>query len=422
MPNVRLTIDPTKVVFVTETEYRDLLAQKLIFSLEGGDPVDYPDFSPSQYAELVDFIATRGPDQLAIGVVAGWLKAPMIVGRGHSFIEGTGLTASAYWAALFAATLGRPYTNNGKGNTTAEDAAWRMWSSLSYSHVPGSKVDTIIESMINSLRLNGSDAATRRGVEYSLRTMITLAFSKALFTVDSGRFTFGSTGWAGATTSGNYPGGKYRGTLTTATGIGAYVEFTTTTPANGTSLLTLARRSGISAGRTEIRRMDTNAVLLDWDNRDNAAFNLNTQFGAWQYAPAAIPIDAPAGTVIRVTNLSPDGTAVGSTTICGLLERDPDTKNRVIIMKEPKLANYAASTSFPNGSDEAVDYFNTLADTLAAENSSVAAVNPEPWWTKVEAASLVQDDQVHPNAEGNRRLSRAAIVGAAKKALSTLWA
>lgn len=52
MPNVRLTIDPTKVITVSQTEYLDLFAQKLIFSLEGGAPIDYPDFSAPQYAEL----------------------------------------------------------------------------------------------------------------------------------------------------------------------------------------------------------------------------------------------------------------------------------------------------------------------------------------------------------------------------------
>lgn len=56
MPNVRLTIDPTKVVFVSDTEYRDLLAQKLIYAVEGGEPIDYPDFSADQYAELSKLI------------------------------------------------------------------------------------------------------------------------------------------------------------------------------------------------------------------------------------------------------------------------------------------------------------------------------------------------------------------------------
>lgn len=358
---------------------------------------------------------------LTSGIVTGWLQNP-IVGRGHSFIEGTGLTATDYWASLFATAAGKTYTNYGKGSTTAEDAAWRMWGTLSYSHVVGTKIDTVIQSMINSLGLNGVDAPSWRGANYSLRTMVALASAKALYSAENTRFTYGATGWTAVSTSGNYPAGKFRPTSTGAAGIGAYVEFTTTTPAKGTYLLTLARRAGLAAGRTEIRRMDTNAVLLDWDNKDNAPSNLAAQIGTWNYAPAALPIDAPLGTVIRVTNLSPDGTAVGATTICGLLELDPDTTNRVVIMKEPKLADYTTSTLFPNRSDAAIDYFNTIPDTIASEFSNVVSVTPEPWWTKTNAATQVQTDHVHPNAEGNKRLAEAAVTAVARRAVRGLWA
>jgi hypothetical protein len=358
---------------------------------------------------------------LTSGIVTGWLQNP-IVGRGHSFIEGTGLTGPEYWAALFAAAAGKTYTNYGKGSTTAEDAAWRMWGTLSYSHVVGTKVDTVIQSMINSLGLNGVDAPSWRGANYSLRTMVALASAKALYSAENARFTYGATGWTAVSSSGNYPAGKFRPTSTGAAGIGAYVEFTTTTAAKGTYLLTLARRAGLAAGRTEIRRMDTNAVLLDWDNKDNAPAQLATQIGAWNYAPAALPIDAPLGTVIRVTNLSPDGTAVGATTICGLLELDPDTTNRVVIMKEPKLADYTTSTLFPNRSDAAIDYFNTIPDALASEFSNVVSVTPEPWWTKTNAALQVQSDHVHPNVDGNKRLAEAAITAVARRAVKGLWA
>lgn len=354
------------------------------------------------------------------GIVGGWLKHPM-VGRGHSFIQGTGLSAPEYWAALFAAAAGKPYSNYGKGSSTAEDAAWRMWGTTSQGHVVGSQVDTTVHALLNSLGLNGIDAPTWRGVNYSLRTMVALASAKALYSAENTRFTYSAAGWGAVSTSGNYPGGKFRASSTGAAGIGAYVEFTTTTPAKGTYLLGLARRAGLTPGRTEIRRMDTNAVIFDWDNKDNAAAQLPAQIGAWNYAPAALPIDVPLGTLVRVTNLSPDGTAVGSTAICGLLEMDPDTTNRLFMMKEPKLANYTTSTLFPNRSDAAIDYFNTIIDTLAAEFPNVIAITPEPWWTKANAASLVQDDNVHPNAEGNRRLAEAAITAVARRAVRGLW-
>lgn len=52
--NVTLTIAPATVVTVGIDEYYDLLRQNLIYSVVGGGPVDRPDFSDEQYAELED--------------------------------------------------------------------------------------------------------------------------------------------------------------------------------------------------------------------------------------------------------------------------------------------------------------------------------------------------------------------------------
>lgn len=50
--NVRLTIEPSKVVTVSDQEYADLLALKLIYSTVDGGPIAYPSFTAAQTAEL----------------------------------------------------------------------------------------------------------------------------------------------------------------------------------------------------------------------------------------------------------------------------------------------------------------------------------------------------------------------------------
>ena len=356
--------------------------------------------------------ARRGElDQITAGAAKGLATGPAI-GYGHSYIAGTGLTPSQYWAARLAASMGVGYTNRGIGGALAEDVAWRMWSNTSNGFSVGSRATIICQAMLNSLRLNGVDEATWRGVNYALRTIVAVASAAAFVSAEDSRFSYSTAGWSAFTTGQNdFPGGVYRATSTT-TGAGAYVEFTTQTTPNGTALLTLGRKVGLAPGLTEIRRMDTNAVILLWDNQNNAAAGI-----AQNYTPVAFSLNVPRGTVIRVTNLAVGG-GPGVTTICGLLERDEVTPNRIVLMKEPKLANWAASTMFPNGSDEAVDYFNQIIDNIAAERSNVIAVKPEPWWDKTNAATLVQADQVHPTDEGNQRLRQAALAALAGTSLA----
>ena len=50
--NIRTTFEPDEIITVSDAEYLDLLRQGLVYSVEGGAPIDYPDFSPAQYDEL----------------------------------------------------------------------------------------------------------------------------------------------------------------------------------------------------------------------------------------------------------------------------------------------------------------------------------------------------------------------------------
>src|SRR5690606_36702459 len=151
-----------------------------------------------------------------------------------------------------------------------------------------------------------------RGVNYALRTIVAHASAASFVNAANARFSYSTAGWTAFSSGQNdYPGGVFRAT-STSTGAGAYVEFTTQTTPNGTALLTLGRKVGLTPGLTEIRRMDTNAVILMWDNQNNAAEGI-----AQNYAPVAFSHTVPRRTVIRLTNL-PVGGGLGSTAICGL--------------------------------------------------------------------------------------------------------
>lgn len=78
MPNVRLTINPAEVITISDAEYADLLRQGLIYALEDGPPIEYPDFSPAQYAEIARLGGRRigdlfdTPRPIASGVIGTW--------------------------------------------------------------------------------------------------------------------------------------------------------------------------------------------------------------------------------------------------------------------------------------------------------------------------------------------------------------
>lgn len=88
MPNIRTTFNPGTVITVSDTEYQDLLKQGLVFSVEGGAPIDRPDFTPDQYAELASYSRRRAATVALLGDSFTALNAPP---------SGYGPTAGAQW-------------------------------------------------------------------------------------------------------------------------------------------------------------------------------------------------------------------------------------------------------------------------------------------------------------------------------------
>lgn len=130
MPNIRTTINPTVVITVTDAEYADLLRQKLVYSLESGFPIDYPDFSPPQYAELSDRFGPRVPNKTALQgfftALGNRQAAPCnILWLGDSITEGQGATAVGNrWLDLFAQRFRAKYPTPGAGLTSGYVPAW----------------------------------------------------------------------------------------------------------------------------------------------------------------------------------------------------------------------------------------------------------------------------------------------------------
>lgn len=120
--NITTTFEPTVVITVTLTEYYDLLEQDLVYSVVGGGPVDRPDFTATQYAEVEDvnglfgkhLAKSLGSDgtvnldtQLKNTYVTRGtaLGAADIVTRGDSITAG-GQGGGIHWTDLVGAYLG----------------------------------------------------------------------------------------------------------------------------------------------------------------------------------------------------------------------------------------------------------------------------------------------------------------------------
>lgn len=82
--NIRTTINPGVVITVSDTEYVDLSRQGLVYSVEGGYPVDMPDFTDAQYAELMATTGSMAHDTFA-GKIDGLLTGRETDTR-HSYL------------------------------------------------------------------------------------------------------------------------------------------------------------------------------------------------------------------------------------------------------------------------------------------------------------------------------------------------
>ena len=323
-----------------------------------------------------------------------WVRDQLVT-YGHSFLAETGLPDPAgYYARQLAAQFDMAYPSNdginlkrAVGGSYAESTADVMltgqpWTS---SKKLGSDTVLLIEALINTARKHGVDPVTRQGAEHALRTMCALGSSLEVLPDSATTFTY-SAMWS--TLSGS---GFHRGSCHSTRTAGNYVTFTV--PTDGSHFLTFAAKAGLPASVIEFQRLDTGEVFRTWTNQDQAQANLSRP-----YVPAAIPLRVPAGTPVRV------GLVSGSLICDGLIV--PATRpGPILLMKEPYLEDYSRSTMFPNGSDEALEYFNDLLDTMADEFPNVLVADPNTGGHWDKTAHILESDGVHPNAAGHQALA-----------------
>lgn len=308
-----------------------------------------------------------------------------LVTYGHSFLA----TSNSY-ADLLAGAFGMTYPGTtlkrAVGGSYAEYAADVMLTGQPWapSLQHGSNKVLLIQALINTARKNGVDAPTRAGAAHALRTMCALGSSLEVIPDSAPFFTY-SPGWA-PSNSADFHGGACRVTTTA----GAYVEFTV--PSDGCHFLTVGRKVGLSPAVVEYERLDTGAVFKTCTNEDQAQAGLSRS-----YVVAAVPLRVPAGTRVRVR-------AVSGYLMCDGLIVPGNRPGPILLMKEPYLADYSLSVAFPNGSDAALDYFNSILDVMAVEFPNVIVGDPNTGvhWDKT---THILPDGVHPNADGHQALA-----------------
>jgi len=333
-------------------------------------------------------------------VVNGTFR-PEVLTYGHSFLAEQGLAdETRYYARQVASTLGLSYPtavggrenelNRAVGGSSMRDAAVRALTEDHHDLPSGSSL-VIIQGLINSARLNGmvpTDITTARHALHALLAVVNAESRREV--ADAVTFRF-SGGWRSSTGHRDQSPTRWRDTSS----VGAWVDIAA--PERDAYLVFAA--TSTSGGPM--------VTVTDLTEPECPSESLSL---AAQCAPSAIwvPVayrlpEAMRGHRIRFTYAA--GTA--PLALSSLLIQSP-TPPVVLLMKEPHLADYAASTAFPHGSDAALDAFNALLDETAIEfpNSTVADPNAAGFWEK---AHHLQADHVHPNEGGNDALARTAL-------------
>lgn len=327
-----------------------------------------------------------------------------LITYGHSFLAEQGLSdPSKYWARIFAASLGFTYPTAAGGATEGlkraaggsriEDVVARMYGNPELHVKPNTKALFVLQTMINSARWQGNDPIALRSATNSARgIMAAINASERIEELDervtySGNFIAqGGMSWPS--------GGGYKYHTT----VGQYFEFTA--PTGRDCYVSIVGKRGANQTLADVTDQTSNgAKLASLDMSEQAN---DPSAGSQPQVPFLYKVPASArGHVVRFTLTG--GTALALDVIFPQSTTPPP----VLWMKDPRLANYAASTAFPNGSDAAVNAFNAIIDTMAREfpNIIVADPNRPGYWDKTKHTL---SDQVHANEAGNAALARAA--------------
>ena len=320
-----------------------------------------------------------------------------LITYGHSFLAEQGVPdATKYYARRLASHYGMVYptlnaTNDLKraiGGSRAEDAANRMVGTAAPLGV-NEKGVVLIQPLLNSARKHGVTTPALNGARNAVRAMCATASAGQRIENTDPMFTY-SGFWTPTEPASGFSGSSQTSTATA----GAAITFTV--PAYGCHAVISGRKEGLSAAVTEVRNMTAGGSLIATvNNVDQAPADISGS-----YVPIAIPLNVPAGTQVQLLNPSTRLTF-------DVLLVPAENPRPVVLMKDPYLADYSLSTSYPNGSDAVLDAFNALIDEVGAEfvNTIVADPNEAGYW---DESTGLQADGVHPNEVGNKALFEAA--------------
>lgn len=319
-----------------------------------------------------------------VGVIAP--PGSKLVAYGHEWIaEGVGTVAATtdYYARQVAAALSLDYAGGRRGviGDRAEGTAVRVVNTTPYT--PGAASTVLVQALRNSAGKYGDNAVAKTAALQSLRSTVAFLSASARVEQTDAMFTYFSPGaaWT-AGTSGNPSGGSN----TFSAVNGAYVSFTA--PAVRTYVVITGKQTTTGG---PIVTVTANDAVIDTFNLSSQATpspdTPTTVYYAWE-----IPASA-RGKTIKLTQTS------GSSSLTfDVLLPQSDTPPTVVLVKEPYLANYAANTAFPKGSDTATDSFNALIDLVAGEfpNVLVADPNANGW----DRTTCLSSDGINPNTAG----------------------
>ncbi|QXG07742.1 hypothetical protein QEJ61_gp10 [Curtobacterium phage Pize] len=348
-------------------------------------------------AQLADAFTKAGTvDNLARVALSG----RQLITMGHSFLTGQNIQSPNKWAEQFARMFNMTYPTVNTTNdlmravagSRVEEAAQRIVSESAGAlwWRVGSTAIPLIEALINTSRINGNDGPTKTGALHSLRTLALVPNAMAKISATSDRFTY-SAGWND--TNINVAMSPTSKVVPTNGSTGATVRFTMFQPV--VYVMTLSRKEGVAGNSMRISNITGGGTITTFNNTNTSAADT-----PHDYVPIPIRIEANIGDVIQINKSAGDG----AMTFDGIIVPRPSLRP-VFMMKEPYLADYSMSTSFPNGSDNSLKAFNDLINTVADEfpNSLVVAdPNTSGKWNK---NTMLQSDGVHPNAAGSAALA-----------------
>ena len=326
---------------------------------------------------------------------------PEVLAYGHSFLAEQGVAdETRYYARQVAAELGLAYPtavggrenelNRAVGGSSMRDAAVRALTEY-HRDIPSGSALVIIQGLINSARLHGTVPADLTTARHALHALLAVVNADSRRDVtDTATFRFGD-GWRSSTGHRDRPATRWRDTAS----LGAWVDIAAP---DHDSYLVFAGTSTSGGPRVTVTDLtDPRCPAESFTLADQCV-----QSAIWVPVAYRVP-PAMRGHDIRFSYA--EGTA--PLALSSLLIQSP-TPPVVLLMKEPYLADYTASTAFPCGSDETLDAFNALMDEMAATfpNSTVADPNVAGFWDKTRH---IQGDHVHPNESGHDALACTAL-------------